>query len=148
MLILQAYIIAILHLIIENLEEKYQEVTKLDLTEPTKEKCPLCGSPIIKRAGRYGDFYACSNFPKCKYTASLPSQKTNVKCPQCQIGEIIEKRNKRGQIFYACSNYPQCKFTLSGKPTGEKCPQCGALLIQDKRGKVRCSSPQCHYRKE
>ena len=133
---------------IENLEKKYKEVTKLDLTEPTKEKCPLCKSPIIKRAGRYGDFYACSNFPKCKYTASLPSQKTNVKCPQCQIGEIIEKRNKRGQIFYACSNYPQCKFTLSGKPTKEKCPLCKSLLIEDKKGKVRCSSKECKYRKD
>jgi len=133
---------------IKNLEQKEKEVKKLDLTEPTKEKCPLCGAPVIKRAGRYGDFHACSNFPKCKYTASLPSQRTGIKCPQCQKGEIIEKRNKRGQIFYACSNYPQCKFTLSGKPTGEKCPQCGALLIQDKKGKIRCSCPECHYRKD
>ena len=133
---------------IKNLEQKEKEVKKLDLTEPTKEKCPLCGAPIIKRAGRYGDFYACSNFPKCKYTASLPSQRTGIKCPQCQKGKIVEKRNKRGQIFYACSNYPQCKFTLSGKPTGEKCPLCQSLLIQDKRGKVKCSNKECKYRKD
>jgi len=133
---------------IQNLDKKYKEVAKLDLTEPTNKKCPLCGAPLIKRAGRYGDFFACSAFPKCKYTASLPSQKTGVQCPQCQIGEIIEKRNKRGQIFYACSNYPKCKFTLSGKPTGEKCPLCKSLLIQDKKGKTRCSNPKCRYRKE
>ncbi len=131
-----------------NLEKKYEEVKKLDLTEPTKEKCPLCGAPLIKRTGRFGDFYACSNFPKCKYTASLPSQRTGVKCPQCHEGEIIEKRNRRGQIFYACSNYPKCKFTLSGKPTGEKCPLCGSLLIEDKKGKIRCSNKECKYRKD
>jgi DNA topoisomerase I len=133
---------------IQNLEKKYKEVKKLDLTEPTNEKCPLCGAPLIKRTGRYGEFYACSNFPKCKYTAPLPSQKTGIKCPQCQKGEIIEKKNRRGQTFYACSNYPQCKFTLSGRPTGEKCPQCGSLLIQDKRGGIKCSNPQCSYRKK
>ena len=133
---------------IKNLEEKYKEVEKLDLTEPTKEKCPLCGAPLVKRTGRFGEFYACSNFPKCKYTASLPSQRTGVKCPQCHEGEIIEKRNKRGQIFYACSNYPKCKFTLSGRPTGEKCPLCGSLLIEDKKGKIKCSNKECKYRKD
>lgn len=133
---------------IKNLEEKYKEVEKLDLTEPTKEKCPLCGAPLVKRTGRFGEFYACSNFPKCKYTASLPSQRTGVECPQCHEGEIIEKRNKRGQIFYACSNYPKCKFTLSGRPTGEKCPLCGSLLIEDKKGKIKCSNKECKYRKD
>lgn len=30
--------------------------------------CPLCGGKLIKRNGKYGDFYGCSNFPRCRYT--------------------------------------------------------------------------------
>ncbi|MCH5307982.1 MAG: NERD domain-containing protein [Prevotella sp.] len=30
--------------------------------------CPKCGGPLIEREGRYGSFYGCSNYPKCKYT--------------------------------------------------------------------------------
>lgn len=30
--------------------------------------CPKCGGHLIKRKGRYGSFYGCSNYPKCKFT--------------------------------------------------------------------------------
>jgi len=132
---------------IKNLEKKYDEVPKKDLTEKTDRKCPKCDSPLVKKMGRFGQFLACSNFPKCKYTEALPEKKTGVTCPKCGKGEMIEKRNRRGQIFYACSNFPKCKFTLSGRPTGEKCPQCDSLLIKTKSDKVKCSNKKCSYKK-
>ena len=32
----------------------------------TDEECPNCGSPIVIKQGRWGEFKACSNYPKCK----------------------------------------------------------------------------------
>ena len=42
--------------------------------EPSNEivgVCPECGSDLIKRSGRYGEFVGCSGFPKCRFTKSL-----------------------------------------------------------------------------
>jgi predicted RNA-binding Zn-ribbon protein involved in translation (DUF1610 family) len=39
-----------------------------------KEKqkiCPKCGNKLIKKRGKYGKFYSCDNFPKCRYTISI-----------------------------------------------------------------------------
>jgi len=131
-----------------NLEKKYQEVSKKEFTEkPTEKKCPKCGAPIIIRLGKFGKFYACSRFPKCRYTESLEENNLGVKCPKCKKGEIIEKRSKRGKIFYGCSNWPKCDFALWDKPTGEKCPKCDSLLVQTKRGQTKCSNKECDFRK-
>jgi len=126
-----------------NLLQKYQEVKKKKIAQPTEKKCPQCGHPLVIRLSRFGKFYACSNFPQCRYTEPMVNS-TGVKCPQCQKGEIIERKTKKGKIFYSCSQYPQCKFALWDKPTGEKCPRCGSLLVQGKNNKIKCSNKECH----
>ena len=63
------------------------------------------------------------------------------KCPACD-GNIVEKHSKRGKVFYGCSNYPKCKMAYWDKPTGETCPECGAMLTE-KNKKIKCSS--CSY---
>jgi ssDNA-binding Zn-finger/Zn-ribbon topoisomerase 1 len=30
--------------------------------------CPKCGGRLVERRGKYGSFYGCSNYPKCKFT--------------------------------------------------------------------------------
>jgi predicted RNA-binding Zn-ribbon protein involved in translation (DUF1610 family) len=30
--------------------------------------CPKCGGHLIERNGKYGTFYGCSNYPKCRFT--------------------------------------------------------------------------------
>ncbi|MFH1401953.1 MAG: type I DNA topoisomerase [Parcubacteria group bacterium] len=132
----------------KNLEEKYKDVSKKEFTEkPTKEKCPECGSPVLIRLGRYGEFYACSNFPKCKYTKSLKENALGIKCPKCDTGDVVTKRTKRKKIFYGCKNWPKCDFALWDKPTGEKCKKCGSPLIETKRKQIRCSNKECDYKK-
>lgn len=71
--------------------------------------CPDCGSDLIIRSGRYGEFEGCSNFPKCRYIVPT-KQEVICKCPECEDGDIVEKKTKRLKIFYACTNYPKCKF--------------------------------------
>jgi DNA topoisomerase-1 len=131
----------------KNLEKKYKEVSKKDITgKETKKICPKCGSPLVERLGRFGRFYACSKFPKCRYTESLQENKLNIKCPKCQKGNITEKRSKRGKIFYGCDRFPDCDFALWDKPTGEKCSKCGSLLVE-KRKKIVCSNKDCENSK-
>lgn len=110
-------------------------ITKID------EKCPDCGGELAIRKGRYGEFIACLNFPKCKYSRNLKQEnkneeKTQTKqvnsigliCPECKKGEIVERFSKRGK-FYGCSAYPKCNFVSKYKPSEEKCEECGENLI-------------------
>jgi DNA topoisomerase I len=127
----------------ENLENKYQEVSKKEFTEkPTEKKCPKCGAPLLIRLGRYGKFYACSAFPKCKYTESLEKNDLKIDCPKCKKGKIVEKRTKKKKIFYGCDRFPECDFALWDKPTGELCPECQSLLVE-KKGQIKCSNKEC-----
>jgi len=83
----------------------------------TDEKCPECGGNLIIKEGRFGQFLACSNFPKCRYTKRM-LKKVGIKCPnQGCGGEIVEMKNKRGRVFYGCSNYPQCRWIASYLPS-------------------------------
>jgi len=132
----------------ENLQKKYKEVDKKDVTEkPTNKKCPKCGSDLLIRLGRFGKFYACSTFPKCKYTESLKENKLNIKCPKCEKGELSEKRTKKRKIFYGCNQFPKCDFALWDKPLNEKCPECDSLLIETKRKQIKCSNEDCQFKK-
>ena len=138
----------------ENLARKYEEVSKSSIAEQKTDKtCPKCGAPLIIKLGRFGKFYACSKFPECRYTAPLERPSLGIKCPKCNKGDIVEKRTKKGKIFYACNQYPKCDFalwdkpctiTVQGKPFSEKCPECGSLLVETKKG-AKCSNKECDY---
>jgi len=133
----------------KNLKQKYEEVSKKDITEkPTKKTCPKCGAPLLIRLGKYGKFYACSKFPKCRYTESLKKNILGIKCPKCKKGEIVEKRTKKRKIFYGCNQFPKCDFALWDKPTKEKCPKCNSLLVENKRKQIKCSNKECNYKLE
>ena len=110
----------------------------------TGELCPNCGSPLVIKRSRYGEFIACSNYPTCKYIKNNEEEKEKkevMECPKCD-GKIIEKRTKRGKTFYGCSNYPKCDFASWDKPIKEKCPSCaGTLTI--KKDKIKCIN--CDY---
>lgn len=131
----------------KNLKQKHQEISKEDMVEKTEKICPQCGSPLVIRLSRYGKFYGCSKFPKCKYKAPLPRPTLGIKCPKCKKGEIVEKTTKKGKIFYGCNKWPDCDFALWDKPNGEICPKCGSLLIISKRERISCSNKECNFTK-
>ena len=123
-------------------------IKSLKTATPIGEKCPECGSELVLRKGRYGEFIACSNFPKCKYsrnvakdnekstetgaiTAAKPKRelkKLEVPCPKCG-GEIVERFSRRGK-FYGCANYPKCDFISNYEPVAQKCDECGGDMIK------------------
>ncbi len=95
--------------------------------------CPVCGSEMSLKAGRWGPFFSCGGFPKCKFTANLrgaakkkaaasvppppPKPKpipTDIKCHAC--GEIMLMRKGRSGDFLGCSGFPKCRETMPLPP--------------------------------
>jgi DNA topoisomerase-1 len=84
---------------------------------PTDYKCGLCGKQVFIKFGRFGKFMACSGFPECKYTRSLP---TGFFCPEPGCGgELVKRRAKGRRAFYGCSNYPKCTHVVNDLPKKE-----------------------------
>jgi DNA topoisomerase-1 len=100
--------------------------------ESTGEICPECGSDLVIRKGKYGEFVACSNYPKCKYIKKNKQEEKEVtsvaKCPKCGK-DIIERKTKTRKTFYGCSGYPKCDYATWYKPNGEVCKKCGNLIV-------------------
>jgi DNA topoisomerase-1 len=115
--------------------------------EKTDIKCPECGGEVVIRKSRYGKFYACLAFPKCKYTKAI-KEEIGVKCPKCG-GELVRSFGRNKSVFYNCENYPKCDFSVWDLPTGEKCPECGALMLEKKGKKLHyCMNEACGYKEE
>jgi len=111
---------------------------------PTGLICELCGGALVLRNGRYGSFYACENFPKCKFTKQI-TKDTGVACPKCSA-KIVTKHGKNNTFFYSCERYPECDFSSWDQPMKSPCPKCGDLLLK-KKGKalVYCRNNDCDY---
>ncbi|MBD3789232.1 MAG: type I DNA topoisomerase [Campylobacterales bacterium] len=141
---------------LHKIEEGKKQIKSLKIATPTGEMCPECGAELVLRKGRYGEFIACSNFPKCKYTknpdGNEPEQPevTDEICDKCGAPMVI-KDSKKGK-FLACSAYPKCKNAKPLNPPKElnvPCPECGGKLQerQGRRGKFfGCTNyPKCKF---
>lgn len=111
-----------------------------------KGTCPNCAGDLVEKAGRFGRFIACSNYPGCKYTKPVSS---GFSCPEegC-TGDLIERVSKKKKRFYGCSRYPECTFATSSKPKEGSCPDCGASVIFSFRGRTLCARKDCGWKQE
>ena len=135
--------------------KKMRDVKRME--EKTREKCDVCGSPLILRWGKFGSFYACSAYNKkdptsCTFTKENIAAKPDLNTPEAQeAGDTEEYCENCGRVmvlrrgpfgpFMSCPGYnedPPCKTIrkLSQKqqqkppePTGEDCPVCGKPLV-------------------
>jgi DNA topoisomerase-1 len=118
---------------------------------PTGEKCPNCGADMVLKNGRFGEFIACSKYPKCKTTKTVT---TGISCPEkgCP-GTLVQRRTKSKKTFYSCSEYPKCKFAIWQKPIPEECPKCGHPFLVAATGKkaqpneFKCGNKSCDFQK-
>lgn len=94
-----------LEALLKNADENMEKIE----AEKTGELCPECGSDLVIRKGKYGDFVACSNFPKCRYIKQ-DEDKVHGTCPECKKGQVVEKTTKRKKTFFGCNNFPKCKY--------------------------------------
>ncbi|MCH3922714.1 type I DNA topoisomerase [Limosilactobacillus sp.] len=110
--------------------------------------CEICGAPMVVKMGRYGKFYACSRFPKCRNTRAIVKD-TGVTCPKCHQGTVVERKSKKNRVFYGCSRYPDCDFVSWDKPIGRDCPKDGHFLVEKKvKGGKQVVCPNGDYKEE
>ena len=124
-------------------------LTIVATTRPSDQVCPTCGSPMLIKRGRFGEFLACSRYPDCKTTSPIS---LGVDCPKEGCGGYLtEKRSRRGKVFFGCSNYSktQCDFVSWDRPLPQPCPKCGAKFVVQKVSKagtrIRCLKEDCGY---
>ncbi len=135
------------------IEKGKKEIKSHKMAEPIGRSCPECGSELVKRKGRFGEFIACSAFPQCKYTEQLEKKVSDEVCEKCGSPMIV-KQGPKGE-FLACSAYPKCKNTKPlakkepPKKLDVKCPECGGVIVErfSRRGKFYgCSNyPKCTF---
>ena len=106
---------------IRKLTQKVQQKPPVQLDEA----CPKCGKPLLQRDGQYGEFIACSGYPKCKY---VKQDLLDVPCPKCG-GDIAARKTRRGDVFYGCTNYPKCDFASNLKLVNQTCPKCDSAYL-------------------
>lgn len=121
-------------------EKELAEVKIQD--EVSDEICDVCGRQMVIKYGPHGRFLACPGFPECRNTKPY-FEKIGVECPECGK-DIVLKKTKKGRKYYGCINNPECDFMVWQKPSKEKCPQCGSLLLH-KGNKLVCMDEKCGY---
>jgi DNA topoisomerase-1 len=116
---------------------------------------------MVVKSGRFGEFFACRNYPECKSTrqikrdpadgravAAAADQMTDKKCSKC--GKPLVLKEGRYGRFLGCSGYPKCR-NIEPVSTGVPCPEegCDGELCEKRfRGRTfySCSNyPTCKY---
>lgn len=124
---------------LKNEEKSSGGVNSTPRDETKAPDCDKCGAKMKLRQGRYGEFWGCSSYPQCQNIKDVFGD-LNLICPGCQKGKIVKKISKfKKKIFYGCDNYPECKFAVWDRPTGEICPACKGLIIENKTGGKQCA---------
>ncbi len=122
------------------------EGVKISLEEDkTDIPCEKCGSLLVVKVGRFGKFFACPNYPECKFTKPFV-QETGGSCPRCG-NTVISKKSRKGHTFFGCPGYPACDFMTWDTPTKDACPECGKTLFRSRGNVLKCLSEDCGYEK-
>lgn len=129
-----------LEVAVENAEKELEKIEIAD--EVTEELCDMCGRNMVVKYGPHGKFLACPGFPECRNTKPY-LEKIGVACPKCGR-DIVLKKTKKGRKYYGCEDNPNCDFMSWQKPSREKCPECGGILLE-KGNKLACINEQCGY---
>lgn len=125
---------------VKKAEKELEQVTIAD--EVSEEICEFCGRNMVIKYGPHGRFLACPGFPDCRNTKPY-FEKIGVACPKCGK-DIVLKKTKKGRKYYGCIGNPDCDFMVWQKPSGEKCPKCGSMMLEKGKNLV-CMEEQCGY---
>lgn len=110
--------------------------------EVSEEICEFCGRNMVIKYGPHGRFLACPGFPDCKNTKPY-LEKIGVACPKCGK-DLVLRKTKKGRKYYGCENNPECDYMSWQKPSVEKCPECGGVMVE-KGNKLLCVNEACGF---
>ncbi|MEG1547876.1 MAG: type I DNA topoisomerase [Clostridia bacterium] len=129
------------------IEKAAESIEKIVIPDVVSDiPCEKCGAMMVYKMGRFGKFLACPNFPDCRSTKAI-IEKIDVPCPKCG-NMLIKRKSKRGKVFYGCEKYPDCDFVSWDRPTKDKCPKCGAIMVHKmgpNGGYTICSDKACGF---
>lgn len=112
--------------------------------QEVKGICRQCGGNLIEKRGRFGRFFACSNYPACKYTEPYS---LGFNCPvEGCTGKLVEKTSKKNRKFISCSRYPSCTFATNKEPAEGTCPACGAPTLFAYGKNTMCLRKDCGWK--
>ena len=129
-----------LEIAVKKAQEELEKVEIQD--EVTDVICELCGKNMVVKYGPHGKFLACPGFPECRNTKPY-LEKIGVPCPKCGK-EVVIRKTKKGRRYYGCEANPDCDFMTWQRPSKEKCPQCGGVLVE-KGAKLVCLDENCGF---
>ena len=125
----------------EAVEQAEKDLSQVKIEDEVSEEiCEECGRNMVIKYGPHGRFLACPGFPDCRNTKPY-FEKIGVDCPQCGK-DIVLRKSKKGRKYFGCIDNPECDFMVWQRPSGEKCPKCGSLLLQ-KGNKQVCMNEKC-----
>ena len=127
----------------EAVKHAEQNLDQVDIKdEVSEEECDVCGRKMVIKYGPHGKFLACPGFPDCRNTKAY-FEKIGVDCPKCGK-DIVVKMTKKGRRYFGCIGNPECDFMAWQKPSKEKCPKCGYVLLE-KGNKLVCANEECGH---
>ncbi|MBE5865592.1 MAG: type I DNA topoisomerase [Lachnospiraceae bacterium] len=125
---------------VKQAEKDLPEVTIAD--EETEEVCENCGRNMVIKYGPHGRFLACPGFPECRNTKPY-LEKIGVECPKCGK-DVVLKKTRKGRRYFGCVDNPDCDFMVWDKPSKDKCPKCGGVMLE-KGSKCVCMNEECGH---
>jgi len=129
-------------------QDSYADKTPKAPVEVSDVVCDKCGAMMVIRTGKFGKFLACPNFPKCRNTKPLVENKEVGICPKCHK-PLRELKTKANKIFYGCTGYPDCDYKSWDIPSPEKCPKCGADMIEKRfKANTITKCTKCDFNKK
>ena len=127
----------------EAVKKAEQDLAKVQIAdEESDEVCEHCGRKMVIKYGPHGKFLACPGFPECRNTKPY-FEKSGVSCTKC-CKVIVLRKTKKGRKYYGCIGNPDCDFMVWQKPSAEKCPKCGSMMLQ-KGNKLVCMNEECGF---
>ena len=127
----------------EAVKKAEQDLAKVQIADEESDAvCEHCGRKMVIKYGPHGKFLACPGFPECRNTKPY-FEKIGVACPKCGK-DIVIKKTKKGRKYYGCIGNPDCDFMVWQKPSAEKCPKCGSMMLQ-KGNKLVCMNEECGF---
>ncbi|NOX25532.1 MAG: hypothetical protein GXP59_05360, partial [Deltaproteobacteria bacterium] len=126
------------------------EDEKIIVTGESKQ-CQVCGKPMQLKQDRFGKFWSCSAFPKCRHSEVYNEiDALNMLCPLCGEAKVIQQRMPTGKTMYLCPG-ADCEFMAWARPYKIPCQICDSpYLVQKKypNGAVelRCPKAGCNYK--
>jgi len=130
-------------LVSEKLQLHQEQKAERAAAMPQKT-CPECGAPMELKEGRFGRFYGCTNYPKCKVTEPVS---TGVPCPLCGRDIVERYARSKKRVFYGCQGYPDCTFAVNERPV-KLCPKCDQGVLVERKEQLVCTNKSCGHREE